>query len=374
MTIIPVNLPQAPKFYTVDIAIENLVKIGSALQDLAKLGRKVLLVSNPQIAKLYGQQVKTSLAEKGFDVSEHLIPAGESYKTLASIERIYDQALASHLERSSTILALGGGVVGDMAGFAAATWKRGLNFVQVPTSLLAMVDASIGGKTGANHPLGKNLIGAFYQPRVVWIDPTVLCSLPPREFRAGMAEVIKYGMIWDRELFQQLESTASPLTDPRTIDSELLSYILVRSCQSKVDVVTQDETEQGLRAILNYGHTVGHAIESLTGYGKLVHGEAVALGMVAIAEIAVRSGLLTSEVNQRQRALIEKCGLPTQIPAELEVEAIMGAMQHDKKVQAGKIKFIVPRDIGCVDQSDTLDPEIIRVTLQDLQQSPVLSA
>jgi 3-dehydroquinate synthase len=330
-----------------------------------KLGQKVLLVSNPMIFKRYGEEAIASLTEAGFQVISHMLPAGERYKTLASIQKIYDTALEHRLERSSTIVALGGGVVGDMSGFAASTWLRGINFVQVPTSLLAMVDASIGGKTGVNHPQGKNLIGAFYQPRLVLVDPQVLATLPPREFRAGMAEVIKYGVIWDTELFAQLEA-ADRLDQQRYVSAELLQTILTCSCQAKAHVVSKDEKEAGLRAILNYGHTVGHAVESLTGYRVVNHGEAVAIGMVAAGQIAVALEMWTQEESDRQRRLIEKTGLPTQLPAGIDIEAILTALQTDKKVRAGRVRFVLPTQIGSVTVTDQVSTEVIQQVLQQM--------
>ncbi|NES19383.1 MAG: 3-dehydroquinate synthase [Symploca sp. SIO3E6] len=327
-----------------------------------KLGKKVLVVSNPAIFRRYGERAIAALKLVGYEVSSCTLPIGERYKTLKSIQKIYDTALAQRLERSSTMVALGGGVIGDMTGFAAATWLRGINFVQVPTSLLAMVDASIGGKTGVNHPQGKNLIGAFYQPRFVLIDPSVLKTLPPRELRAGMAEVIKYGIIWDAELFAKLEE-AKRLDQWRYLDEELLSTILIRSCQAKADVVSQDEKEAGLRAILNYGHTIGHAVESLTGYKLVNHGEAVAIGMVAAGKIAVKLQLWQEEEAQRQDALIQKAGLPTQLPAGLEIEAILDTLQTDKKVKDGKVRFILPTQIGQVTVTDQVPRDVIMEVL-----------
>jgi 3-dehydroquinate synthase len=257
--------------------------------------------------------------------------------------------------------------VGDMAGFAAATWLRGIPFVQVPTSLLAMVDAAIGGKTGVNHPQGKNLIGAFHQPRLVLIDPQVLGTLPSREFRAGMAEVIKYGVIWDADLFTQLEA-AQKLDQQRSISTDLLQTILTRSCQAKAHVVSKDEKEAGLRAILNYGHTIGHAIESLTGYRVVNHGEAVAIGMVAAGQIALSLGMWTSAEQDRQCHLIKKAGLPTRIPAQLtdELEAIGAALQTDKKVKSGQVRFVLPSRIGTVTVTDQVPAETIQVALRQM--------
>jgi 3-dehydroquinate synthase len=360
---ITVELPQ--QSYEILIAPGGLEHLGNWMQPL-KLGQKVLLVSNPMIFRRFGDRAIAALTAAGFQVETCLLPPGERYKTLASVQKIYDAALSQRLERSSTIVALGGGVVGDMAGFAAATWLRGIAFVQVPTSLLSMVDASIGGKTGVNHPQGKNLIGAFHQPRLVLIDPQVLSTLPPREFRAGMAEVIKYGVIWDAELFQQLES-AKRLDQQRHIPDTLLQEILTRSCEAKAVVVSQDEKEAGLRAILNYGHTIGHAVESLTGYRVVNHGEAVAIGMVAAGQIAVALGLWESAAADRQKVLIEKAGLPTQLPPNLDLDEIVATLQTDKKVLSGKVRFVLPTEIGKVIVTDQADTAVIRTVLQSMQ-------
>lgn len=362
MSKIIVSLPQ--KSYEIAIANGILSQLGEKMKQL-KLDKKVLVVSNPEIFDNYGDNCVRCLEQSGFEVYKHLIPAGEIHKNLQSIEQIYDTALENHLERSSTLVALGGGVIGDMTGFAAATWLRGVNFVQVPTSLLAMVDASVGGKTGVNHPQGKNLIGAFYQPKLVLIDPDTLQTLPEREFRAGMAEVIKYGVIWDAELFAQLEQ-ASSIDSFESIDPELLNTILVRSCQAKADVVSQDETETGLRAILNYGHTIGHAIESLTNYQTFVHGEAVALGMIAAGEIAIQMGYWKETSGNRQNELIQKAGLPTKLSAEITVKDILEAIKNDKKVKSGKARFILPTKIGEVKITDKVASDVVKEALVQL--------
>jgi 3-dehydroquinate synthase len=366
-SVITVPLPQ--QAYQIVVAPGGLDHLGHWLTDdtpRIKPGQKLLLVSNPMIYKHFGDRVKTSLEQAGFQVSTCLLPAGERYKTLNSVQKLYDAALEQRLERGSAMVALGGGVIGDMTGFAAATWLRGIAVVQVPTSLLAMVDASIGGKTGVNHPHGKNLIGAFHQPRLVLIDPQVLKTLPAREFRAGMAEVIKYGVIWDSELFAALEA-AQRLDQFRYVSEELLQLILTRSCQAKADVVSQDEKEAGLRAILNYGHTIGHAIESLTGYRTINHGEGVAMGMVAAGLLAEHLGLWNRESNQRQLALIQKAGLPAQIPGELEDEAVLDLLQTDKKVKDGKVRFVLPTAIGQATVTDQVQATQIRSVLQSLK-------
>lgn len=363
MNRINVNLPQ--QSYEIAIASGSLDQLGEQMSSL-QLGKKILLVSNPTIFKHYGERAIASLKAANFEVVSCTLPPGERYKNLNSIQKLYDAALENRLERSSTMVALGGGVVGDMTGFAAATWLRGINVVQVPTTLLAMVDSAIGGKTGVNHPQGKNLIGAFHQPRLVLIDPEVLKTLPMREFRAGMAEVIKYGVIWDAELFAEMEASKN-LNQLRYVKPELIDSILTRSCQAKADVVSKDEKEAGLRAILNYGHTIGHAVESLTGYRLVNHGEAVGIGMVAAGQIAAELGMWQKEDTQRQDALIAKAGLPTKLPDGVDIEAIIEALQTDKKVKDGKVRFVLPTQIGVVTVTDEVPSDIIRQVLGKMQ-------
>lgn len=370
MSIIHVNLPQ--QSYKIVSAAGSLDSLGALLActrtESSDLRRSVLVVSNPIIFRHYGQRVITSLEKAGFTVASCTLPPGERYKTLGSVQKIYNAALENRLERSSTLVALGGGVIGDITGFAAASWLRGINSVQVPTSLLAMVDSAIGGKTGVNHPQGKNLIGAFHQPRLVVIDPEVLPTLPAREFRAGLAEIIKYGVIWDADLFHHLEA-APNLSKPRYLQPELLHLMLERSCQAKADIVAQDEKESGLRALLNYGHTIGHAIESLTRYHQFKHGEAVALGMVTVGEIAVASGWWSRQEANRQLALIQKAGLPTVIPASLDVEVIVQALTLDKKVKNGKVQFILPTKIGAASVTDQVPPNLVTQVLLKFQST-----
>lgn len=367
-SIIPVTLPQ--QSYEIVIAPGSLDHLGdwmTGTQTKAlSLGHKVLLVSNPDVFQHYGERAIASLEQANFKVAHCILPEGERYKTVETLQQIYDAALDNLLERSSTLIALGGGVIGDMTGFAAATWLRGVNVVQVPTSLLAMVDASIGGKTGVNHPRGKNLIGAFHQPRLVLIDPPVLATLPVREFRAGMAEVIKYGVIWDAPLFEQLEAAAR-LDELAALDATLLQDILTHSCQAKAHVVSKDEKEAGLRAILNYGHTIGHAIESLTGYSSVNHGEAVAIGMVAAGQIAVALQLWDQGSCDRQLTLIQKAGLSTQLPSGLNIEEILASLQTDKKVKAGQVRFVLPTQIGAATVTDQVPAAVIRQVLQQMQ-------
>jgi 3-dehydroquinate synthase len=303
------------------------------------------VVTNPVVAGLYGETVKRSLAEAGFQVGEAQIPDGEEYKTLATVAGLYDAAFTGGLERGDAVLALGGGVVGDIAGFLAATYMRGVPFVQVPTTLLAQVDSSVGGKVGVNHPGGKNLIGAFYQPRFVLIDPDTLATLPSREVRAGLAEVIKYGVISDAGFFSWLEANIDRLLN---LEPAALEHAIAASCRIKAAVVSADETEAGLRAILNFGHTVGHALEAVTGYQRFVHGEAVAIGMVAAARLAVRLGYFEPPGAERITGLVLRAGLPAEVPADVEPEILLETMRRDKKVAADRLTFVLPEAVGRV--------------------------
>ena len=363
---IPVELERNP--YPIVIGGAALGQLGEQLRLQGfKAGTKVLVVTNPVVQDHYGASALASLQAAGLEASTLVIEAGEDQKNQATVALIHDAALARQLERGSLIVALGGGVVGDMAGFAAATWLRGIAVVQVPTTLLAMVDAAIGGKTGVNHPGGKNLIGAFHQPRLVLIDPSLLATLPEREFRAGMAEVIKYGVIGDPELFGDLEDAGrrDPLTGLASLDAvgpELLDRLLQRSAAAKAKVVAADEHEAGLRAILNYGHTIGHVVETLSGYGTWLHGEAVAIGMVAAGELSLAMGLWSQADQQRQKRVIEAAGLPLNLP-DLAPQEVLNCLQADKKVKQGRVRFILPSAIGVVAIHDDVTEPIIRAVL-----------
>ncbi|MCK7598833.1 3-dehydroquinate synthase [Microbulbifer sp. CAU 1566] len=305
-------------------------------------GQQVLVVTNETIAPLYLQSVLESL--QGFaKVDSIQLPDGEAFKTLDTLNRIFDTLLEKRHDRSTTILALGGGVVGDMSGFAAACYQRGVDFVQLPTTLLSQVDSSVGGKTGVNHPLGKNMIGAFYQPQLVLIDIDTLSTLPDRELSAGIAEVIKYGMICDAPFFEWLEQNMDRLL---ARDPEALAYAVERSCADKAAVVAEDERESGRRAILNFGHTFGHAIEAVQGYGNWLHGEAVAAGMVMAAELSQLRGWISSDEVGRLRALLTKANLPQQSPADMAVDDYLRAMSVDKKVQDGKLRLVLLEALG----------------------------
>ncbi|NDG23461.1 MAG: 3-dehydroquinate synthase [Synechococcaceae bacterium WBB_10_009] len=358
---IPVELSANP--YPIVIGTGALQQLGEQVGAAGiKAGTKVLVVTNPVVNLHYGATALASLRAAGMDAQLLEIDAGEDQKTPATVALIHDAAFAQKLERGSLIVALGGGVVGDMAGFAAASWLRGIAVVQVPTTLLAMVDAAIGGKTGVNHPGGKNLIGAFHQPRLVLIDPACLATLPPREFRAGMAEVIKYGVIGDGELFAQLERAGEQLASMEALPPALLQTILERSAAAKARVVAADEREGGLRAILNYGHTLGHVVEALCGYGTYLHGEAVAIGMVAAGELSCELGLWSRDDQERQRRVIAAAGLPLAWP-DLQPEAVLGCLQGDKKVRDGRVRFVLPTALGRVEIRDDVGAEQVQAAL-----------
>ncbi len=318
-----------------------LGEIGRSCKDLG-LGGIVAVVTNPTVGALYYAVVRDSLLLSGFAVHLIEIPDGEEYKNIETLNVIYDRCVEFGLDRGAFIIALGGGVVGDMAGFAAATYLRGIPFVQVPTTLLAQVDSSVGGKTGVNHPQGKNLIGAFYQPRLVLIDVAVLATLPEQEFLSGLAEIVKYGVVLDRELFEYIETHGDKLME-RNYDS--LLHIIRRSCAIKASVVEKDERETGLRAVLNYGHTLGHAVETLAGYGHYKHGEAVAIGMVQAARFSEQSGYSCNGETERIVALLKRFGLPVELPKFLASE-YSDALLHDKKVREGGLNFVFNKGIG----------------------------
>ena len=366
-----IAVPLAAQAYPIVLGSGTLAGLGELLVEQGiRADSKVLVVTNPVVDQHYGSPCRHSLDAAGFAVETLVLDAGEAQKTPATVALIHDAAFGHRLERGSLIVALGGGVVGDMAGFAAATWLRGIAVVQVPTTLLAMVDAAIGGKTGVNHPGGKNLIGAFHQPKLVLIDPTVLNTLPEREFRAGMAEVIKYGVIGDPALFGDLEAAAQRdplrgLANRESVGEGLLERLLERSASAKAQVVAADEREGGLRAILNYGHTLGHAVETLSGYGTYLHGEAVGLGMLAAGELSLAMGLWQPGDQQRQRAVIASAGLPLAWPA-LDPQAVLACLQGDKKVRQGRVRFVLPTAIGAVEIRDDVEPEIILRALERL--------
>ena len=306
-------------------------------------GRSALIVSNDTVAPLYLAAVQQALDGKQIRYDQIILDDGEQFKTMASIETIIDLLLTNRHDRRTTVIALGGGVIGDVAGFAASIYQRGVNFIQIPTTLLSQVDSSVGGKTGVNHPLGKNMIGAFYQPQCVIADIDTFNTLPARELSAGLAEVIKYGLIHDREFFDWLEVNIDGLSN---LDQDLLAQAVLVSCQNKARVVELDERESGLRAILNLGHTFGHAIETVMGYGNWLHGEAVAAGMVMAIDLSIREGLVDETVRQRAVTLLQRAGLPVIPPTEITVEQYLDAMAIDKKNVDGKIKLVLLNALG----------------------------
>lgn len=339
----------ADRSYPIHIG-RNLISDASLL--LPHLKRKhVAIVTNTTVAPLYLEKLTQTLQAAGVKVIPIILPDGEAYKNSDTLNTIYDVLLQNRCERSTTLIALGGGVIGDLTGYAAATFLRGVPFIQIPTTLLSQVDSSVGGKTGINHPLGKNMIGAFYQPQVVLADIDTLQTLPAREFSAGLAEVIKYGLIRDADFFNWLETNMARLmppsqdTDLTVFDEHILSYAIYRSCQNKAEVVARDEHEQGERALLNLGHTFGHAIENAMGYGVWLHGEAVAAGTMMAADLSLRSGWLSQQDVQRIRDIFTAAKLPTEAP-KLGAEKYLDLMGLDKKVENGKIRLILQKAIG----------------------------
>jgi 3-dehydroquinate synthase len=338
MTTVHINL--ADRSY--DIHLGPAAGLGAVARRCSP-GDFAFVVGDEHTAR-HAQAVGTSLASAGFRVEVATIPAGEEQKSLAGISTLYDRLAAARADRKTLVVAVGGGVVGDLAGFAAATFNRGLALFMVPTTLLAMVDSSVGGKVGINHARGKNLIGSFHQPAGVWIDPAFLDTLPDREYRSGLGEVVKYGVILDPALFAYLESNAAAIL---AREPETVAHIVARSCQLKADVVERDERElTGLRAILNYGHTFAHAFEAVAGYGTWLHGEAVSAGMVCAALLANRLGLISAEVVARQRCLLQVFGLPVTLPAAWDSEAMIDAMRSDKKAEGGRMRFVLPVRLG----------------------------
>jgi 3-dehydroquinate synthase len=354
MRIVPVQL--GSRSYDIKVGGGLLPRLGAECARL-KLGQRCAVITDTNVGRHFAKAVLKSLAASGFDPVLVTIPPGEKSKRLAVVEQCQDQLARHRLERKSFIVALGGGVVGDLAGFVAATYLRGLPFVQVPTTLLAQVDSSVGGKTGVNLKSGKNLVGAFYQPRLVLCDLDTFATLPKREFISGLAEVIKYGIIYDAILFAQLERNLPKLLQR---DAALLRTIVSRCCEIKADVVGQDETESGLRAILNFGHTIGHAIENTSGYGKYLHGEAIAMGQVAAAKLSRHILGLPSGDVERIEKLFSRTGLPVRIKlAAAQRRKLFAAMKLDKKVSGGEIKFVLAQKIGKVVWSQRVPEDLV---------------
>ena len=322
-------------------------------------GRDLLIVTNTTVAKLYLAQLTGSFSQR--HIAECILPDGEQHKTLQTAGWVLDALVANKMNRDATVLALGGGVVGDIAGFAASCYQRGIGYVQMPTTLLAQVDSSVGGKTGVNHSGGKNLIGAFYQPRAVIADTDALSTLPDREFNSGLAEVIKHGVVWDPMLFAWLEKTIPQLL---ARDTEALTYAIGRSCEIKATVVARDEREHNLRAILNFGHTFGHAIEAATSYETYLHGEAVALGMIIAADLSCRLGMIDAAVKERLRDMLARAGLPTEAP-RIGAARAYELMQMDKKVLGGAIRLVLLEKLGRAIVTDQYPKAALEATLAE---------
>jgi len=356
-----VHVPLGERAYDIHIGVDDLSPLREVL---GRVGRGAVgLVTDSNVGPLYAARVEAEIAAAGRRAVTHVMPAGEAGKQLERIGEICGAFLSGGLDRSGVVVALGGGVVGDMAGFAAAVFMRGVPFIQIPTTIVAQVDSSVGGKTGVNHPLGKNTIGAFHQPAAVVIDMGMLRTLPPRELRAGMAEAIKHGIIADAALFQYLEKSSAAVLRG---DLDALRTPVVRSCEIKAAVVAEDEHEHGRRADLNYGHTFGHAIETASHYDRFLHGEAVALGMCAAGALARDLGLIDDAFVERQEACIAAYGLPVRWP-EMPVEETLAAMKTDKKARAGTLKFVLATRMGEVVHRTDVTPDAVRGALETLR-------
>lgn len=349
------NLDLAERSYPIYIE-KGLFSSNSPLIDHIR-GQRVCIVSNDLVYPLYGEKLESLLTN--FQVDSVILPDGEEHKSLANFDKIMSHLLEQNHGRDSTLIALGGGVIGDITGFAAACYQRGIDFIQIPTTLLSQVDSSVGGKTAVNHPLGKNMIGAFYQPKAVIIDTNTLSTLPEREFSAGMAEVIKYGILGDIEFFNWLEANIGKILQR---DDQIIQQMIYRCCQCKAEIVAEDEKESGKRALLNLGHTFGHAIEAEQGYGKWLHGEAVAAGMLLAGQISEIKNLLSASDLRRIESLISAFNLPTKAPDSMGFEQFVKHMQRDKKNIGGQLRFILPIGIGNSElRSDISEEELKQI-------------
>ncbi len=358
METVRVNLGE--RSYVICISSGIIRSIGDNLKSFG-LSYKIAIVSNPTVYSLYGEVVADSLKKAGFNVLTVTIPDGEGYKSLLWVEHIYNELLKAKLDRLSALVALGGGVIGDITGFAASTYMRGISYIQIPTTLLAQVDSSVGGKTGVDHKLGKNMIGTFWQPKLVWIDVETLKTLPRREYLAGLAEVIKYGVIWDKELFDFLEARREKILK---LDRDSITYIIKRSCEIKAEVVSTDERESGLRSILNFGHTIGHAIETATDYVRYLHGEAIAIGMYLEARLSSMLSFIDNNKVVKIKGLIDSYSLPTKIPTDIDVNNVLSSMEIDKKAVAGELRFILPEKIGKVRIQGGIEDKLLKKLLR----------
>ena len=348
------NINLGKRSYDILLGSGLLGKLGECLSQIVEPSR-IVLITHPSLFKIYGDKVLSGFKDQGWTADLIEVEEGETSKTLGQAEKIFDRLLDLKCDRKSVLIALGGGVIGDLVGFVAATFQRGVPFVQVPTTLLSQVDSSVGGKTAVNHPKGKNMIGAFYQPCLVLADLDTLQTLPQKEFRAGLAEIIKYGVISDSSLFEYLEKNVEKILQ---LDKKCLEYIIKTSCSIKAEVVEKDELENHYRMILNFGHTLGHAIEALTHYSKFIHGEAVAIGMVYAAKLSQKLGKCQEGIPRRLDRLVRKFGLPADLP-DLHSKAIIESLYHDKKTMNHKIKFILVKEIGIVEIVDDIPEEKI---------------
>lgn len=359
-----VHVELGARSYEIRIVSKQLHAIAESVDRwVPATARTALIVTDQNVTSPHAQAVDTSLTDALWRTELVVLEPGEQTKSLSFASRLYDELVAMRAGRDAIVIAVGGGVIGDLAGFVAATYARGIAFVQVPTTLLAQVDSSVGGKVGINHPQGKNLIGAFHQPLGVFIDTALLNTLPDREYRSGLAEVIKYGVILDAEFFEFLEQNIAGLNDR---DPAVLRHVIATCCRLKAQVVEQDEFERtGARAVLNYGHTFAHPYEALSGYGKLLHGEAVAIGMVSASKLAEARNLIEASITQRQVDLLQSVQLPTALPPEISLspDAILESMKLDKKATAGKLRFVLPTRLGGVELVDDVAESDVRAAL-----------
>ncbi len=358
-----VNL--GPRSYDIHIEPGCLDGIGQAMAGLFTAPTRCIVISNVTIAPLYMKRVRASLEQAGWQVSECILADGERFKTMESFGFIMDALMDAKLSRNEPVIALGGGVVGDMTGFAASCYRRGIPFIQIPTTVLAQVDSSVGGKTAINHPHGKNMIGAFYQPKLVWVDALVLNTLEPREVKAGIAEAVKYGLIRDVSFFDWMNANMNAALD---LDADVLSKMIHSSCRHKAEVVMTDETEQGVRALLNLGHTFGHAIESMTHYSTYLHGEAVAIGTLMAARLSEQLGFAAHGIESQIRDCYKAAGLPIDVPA-FDAEHWLDAMGHDKKNVGSRIRYILLRGIGDAFLAEDVKPDAIRQLIESYQSA-----
>ncbi|MBC8352183.1 MAG: 3-dehydroquinate synthase [Planctomycetes bacterium] len=359
-----VHVALSERSYDIEIGPGLLADAGQFVLDRTVFNRTkcshVVVITDSNVESLHGQSVVNSLEQAGIRVDMATVPAGESTKSASHADQLWRLMLEFGADRKSIVVAVGGGVVGDLAGFIAATYGRGIRFVQIPTTLLAQVDSSVGGKVGINLPGAKNLVGAFWQPAAVLVDTDVLNTLPIRDYRSGLAEVVKYGVILDPEFFEYLEANVDGLNDR---DTSVMRHIVARSCELKAEVVAADEREEtGLRAVLNYGHTFCHAVEAETGYGTYLHGEAVAIGMLCASRLAESMGRINAEATRRQQELLEALGLPLAVP-DVNHDVLIQSMQKDKKTEHGKLRFVLPTRLGHVELVSDVPEELVRAAL-----------